>query len=70
MEAGDVLFCAVNIVRSLGVAPEDALRTANAKFERRFRLMEQMATRDGNDLASIPLEEQEQYWQLAKASER
>lgn len=70
MEAGDVLFCAVNIVRSFGIAPEDALRTANAKFEHRFRLMEQMAARDGKEFASLPLEDQEAYWQQAKVSER
>jgi ATP diphosphatase len=69
MEAGDVLFAAVNIVRSLGVAPEEALRAANAKFERRFRQMEEMAAADGNILAELPLDRQEDYWQAAKRSE-
>ncbi|MDG2003958.1 MAG: nucleoside triphosphate pyrophosphohydrolase [Novosphingobium sp.] len=69
MEAGDVLFSAVNIVRALGVAPEEALRAANAKFETRFRHMEQAAMKAGNPLASLPLDEQELYWQAAKASE-
>jgi len=69
-EAGDVLFAAVNIVRSFGVAPEDALRAANAKFERRFRLMEDMAASDGKKLSTLPLDEQEEYWQQAKRSER
>lgn len=69
MEAGDVLFSAVNIVRALGVAPEEALRAANAKFETRFRHMEQAAMKAGTPLASLPLDEQELYWQAAKASE-
>jgi nucleoside triphosphate diphosphatase len=69
MEAGDVLFAAVNIARSRGVAPEDALRAANAKFERRFRAMELLAARDGKELSALPLDEQEEYWQAAKASE-
>lgn len=66
-EAGDLLFAAVNLVRAHGIAPEDALRAANAKFERRFRAMEQMA--DGN-FADRSLEEQEKLWQAVKASER
>ncbi|MCB2072625.1 MAG: nucleoside triphosphate pyrophosphohydrolase [Novosphingobium sp.] len=70
MEAGDVLFVAVNIVRRYGIAPEDALRASNAKFEKRFRAMEDMASSDGKDLAALPLDEQEHYWQAAKALER
>ena len=69
-EAGDLLFAAVNLVRHHGVAPEDALRAANAKFERRFREMERLARADGKDFAELPLDDQERYWQAAKASER
>ena len=42
MEAGDVLFVAVNIVRRYGVDPEQALRASNGKFERRFKKMEEL----------------------------
>ncbi|MEJ2458387.1 MAG: nucleoside triphosphate pyrophosphohydrolase [Novosphingobium sp.] len=69
-EAGDLLFAAVNLVRLNGIAPEDALRAANAKFERRFRAMEGLASGDGKDFAALPLDEQESYWQAVKASER
>ncbi|TCM22131.1 ATP diphosphatase [Novosphingobium sp. PhB165] len=69
-EAGDLLFAAVNLVRLNGIAPEDALRAANAKFERRFRAMEAFATTDGRDFAALSLDEQEGYWQAVKASER
>ncbi|SFG33004.1 ATP diphosphatase [Novosphingobium sp. CF614] len=69
-EAGDLLFAAVNLVRLNGVAPEDALRAANAKFERRFRAMEVLAACDGKDFAGQPLDVQESYWQAVKASER
>jgi MazG family protein len=69
-EAGDLLFAAVNLVRLSGVAPEDALRAANAKFERRFRAMEALAQADQKDFASLPLNAQESYWQAVKQLER
>ncbi len=65
-EAGDLLFAAVNLVRAHGIAPEDALRSANAKFERRFRAMEAMAE---GKFADLTLDEQEALWQAVKASE-
>lgn len=66
-EAGDLLFAAVNLLRAHRIAPEDALRAANAKFERRFRAMEALA--DGG-FAGLSLEEQEALWQRVKASEK
>ncbi len=68
-EAGDLLFAAVNAVRAHGIAPEDALRAANAKFERRFRAMEELAAKDGLEFASLTLDQQEGLWQRVKASE-
>jgi ATP diphosphatase len=70
LEAGDLLFAAVNLVRAYGIAPEDALRAANAKFERRFRTMETLAAGEGITFAALSLTEQEDYWQRAKALER
>ena len=69
MEAGDVLFVAVNIVRRYNVDAEQALRASNAKFERRFRAMEALAERDGCAFDTLPLEQQEEYWQRVKAAE-
>jgi len=66
-EAGDLLFAVVNVVRKYGVPPEDALRAANAKFERRFRGMEALAK---GEFASLPLDQQEALWQAVKQSER
>ena len=66
-EVGDLLFAAVNWARKLGVEPEAALRAANAKFERRFRAMEDMA---GDGFPSLSLEDQEALWQQVKASEK
>ncbi|HEY6869531.1 MAG TPA: nucleoside triphosphate pyrophosphohydrolase [Novosphingobium sp.] len=69
-EAGDLLFAAVNVVRAYGVAPEDALRAANAKFERRFRAMEALAASEGEAFAELPLARQEALWQRVKTAER
>ena len=65
-EAGDLLFAAVNLVRAYGVAPEDALRAANTKFERRYRAMEKLAH---GDFASLNLVAQEELWQRVKREE-
>ena len=65
-EAGDLLFAAVNLVRAYGIAPEDALRAANAKFERRFRAMEAEAK---GKFADLSLDEQEELWQQVKSTE-
>lgn len=70
MEAGDVLFVAVNIVRRYGVDPEEALRASNGKFEARFHAMEDMAKADGVDFASLSLDDQEAYWQRVKSKEK
>jgi len=68
-EAGDLLFAAVNLVRAYGVAPEDALRAANAKFERRFRAMEIIAAARGEQFEELSLGQQEALWQEVKLSE-
>lgn len=66
-EVGDLLFAVVNWAKHLGVDAEAALRGANAKFERRFRMMEERA---GDAFAGLSLDDKEQLWQAAKAAER
>lgn len=68
-EAGDLLFAAVNVARAYGVAPEEALRAANAKFERRFRAMEALAAAQGQSFGALTLDQQEALWTDVKASE-
>lgn len=69
-EIGDLLFVAANLARRLAVDPEQALRRANAKFERRFRAMEAAAAEAGVDFTALSLDEQEAYWQAVKKRER
>jgi ATP diphosphatase len=69
-EAGDLLFAAVNLVRANGIAAEDALRAANAKFERRFKAMENLAKQAGQDFAALSLDAQEGLWQAVKRLEK
>jgi nucleoside triphosphate diphosphatase len=66
-EIGDLLFAVVNLARFHDVDAEIALKAANAKFERRFRAMEREA---GDKFAALSLDEKEQLWQRAKASEK
>jgi ATP diphosphatase len=66
-EIGDLLFAVVNLARHLNVDPEVALRSANFKFERRFRTMEHMAE---SDFPALTLDAKEALWQRAKAAEK
>jgi ATP diphosphatase len=69
-EIGDLLFAAVNLARHLEVDGETALRQANAKFERRFRRVEDALRARGRRLEDTSLDEMEALWQQAKAAER
>lgn len=69
-ELGDLLFAVVNLARRLEVDAEEALRAANAKFERRFRAVEERARAAGSDPASLGLEALDRLWEEVKAAER
>jgi len=68
-EIGDLLFAAANLARKLDVDAEAALRSANAKFERRFRGMESLAAQRGLVFADLKLESQEGLWLEVKRGE-
>jgi MazG family protein len=65
-ELGDLLFAIANWTLHLKIDPEEALRAANAKFERRFRHMESLAAADGTKLESLSPAAWEDLWRKAK----
>jgi len=65
-EIGDLLFCLVNVCRYLRIDPENALRLTNAKFERRFRYVEQQLQQQGRSTQEATLEEMDALWDEAK----
>ena len=69
-EIGDLLFVVVNLARHLKVDPENALRAANGKFERRFRFIEQALRDAGRSPESCDLEELDALWDAAKKAEQ
>ncbi|MGM3422002.1 nucleoside triphosphate pyrophosphohydrolase [Pseudomonas benzopyrenica] len=69
-EVGDLLFVMVNLARHLQVDAEDALRQANAKFERRFRYIEEALKAQGRTPQEASLEEMDAFWDAAKVDEK
>lgn len=69
-EIGDVLFVVANLARTLDVDPEDAVRSTNAKFVRRFTYVEQRLAERGKTPDQSDLAEMDALWDEAKAAER
>lgn len=71
-ELGDVYFVLANVARHLKLDPETCMRHANAKFERRFRYLEERLKEQGllkaDEKAS--LDAMEALWNEAKAREK
>jgi nucleoside triphosphate diphosphatase len=65
-ELGDLLFAVANWGLHLKVDPEEALRAANAKFERRFRRMEALAAAQGSPLRTLDAAQWDVLWRQAK----
>jgi XTP/dITP diphosphohydrolase/tetrapyrrole methylase family protein/MazG family protein/ATP diphosphatase len=65
-EMGDVLFAAVNVARRLNVDPELALRAMSDRFAARVERAEELSAAEGREFRTLPLEEQDRYFDLAK----
>jgi MazG family protein len=69
-EIGDLLLAVSRLSAKLGVAPEDALRSALARFTRRFAAVESQVLANGGEVDQTPLEELDRIWNTVKAAER
>ena len=69
-EFGDLLFVMANVARHLTIDPEAALRSANAKFTRRFQHIEMRLAGNGSSPGQSTLEDMDALWDEAKAIER
>jgi ATP diphosphatase len=65
-ELGDLLFAVANWGRHLGIDPEEALRAANRKFERRFAAVEAAARARHTPLETLTAQEWDALWVEAK----
>ncbi|MDC3006232.1 nucleoside triphosphate pyrophosphohydrolase [bacterium] len=65
-EIGDLFFTLVNLSRHYNLEPEDIIRKANLKFEKRFRKMEDEANKTKVNLEDLEINELEKLWQKIK----
>ena len=65
-EIGDLFFTLVNLSRHYNLEPEDIIRKANLKFEKRFRKMEDEANKTKVNLEDLEINELEALWQKIK----
>jgi len=68
-ELGDLLFVVTNLARQLKIDPAKALRRSNAKFELRFRAVEEAAGSHAA-LDAMDLDAMEELWQQVKKQQR
>lgn len=69
-EFGDLMFVMANLARHMKIDPEEALRDANAKFERRFKGVEAKIMAKGKSMKQSTLEEMDALWDQVKSEER
>lgn len=69
-EFGDLLFVMANLARHMDIDPEQALRRANHKFERRFKGIEHALAAKGRRPEQADLAELDALWDAVKRGEK
>ena len=69
-EFGDLMFALANLGRQLKIDPEEALRSANRKFQQRFEYIEDALEAAGKTPTQSDLIEMDKLWDEAKVMER
>ena len=69
-ELGDVLFSVVNIARFVKVDPAYALELTNAKFSRRFRIVENEIVSSGRKMKDCTLAQMDEIWNRLRAEDK
>ena len=69
-EFGDLLFVYANFARHLKINPEAALRSANMKFRRRFRRIEEILHEKSSSTDEATLDDMDALWNQAKFEEK
>ena len=69
-EIGDLLFVTTILARHAKIDPEQALRHANKKFERRFCGIEQKLREEDIDINNAGLEKMDSLWDQVKLEEK
>lgn len=65
-EIGDLLFSVAQLARHSDIEPEQALRKANHRFEKRFFNMKKNVEQKNKELTQLSLSELEEAWQNSK----
>lgn len=65
-EIGDLLFAVVNYARHLGIDPETALNSTNAKFYRRFAHVQKSMEENNIPMVQENLAKMDEFWNEAK----
>lgn len=69
-EAGDILFCLINLLEWYKISGENALRQTNYKFLQRFAYVEERVRDSGRKWSEFSLDELDYFWVLAKKHEK
>lgn len=69
-ELGDVLFSVVNLARFVKVDPAYALELTNAKFIRRFQIVEDEIVASGRKMKDCTLAQMDEIWDRLRAADK